>query len=289
MPELPEVETIIRDLNKKVLKRTFIDVWTDFPKTIKFPSLDKFEEKIKHKTINKISRIGKNIIFDLSGGLTLLIHQKMTGHLLLGVWNFESGAWIPKIKGVMEEKVNDYIHLMFYLDDGKMLALSDLRKFAKVLLVETEKLGELKDVKDIGPDPTDKSFIFEKFKDVFKGKRGKIKKVLMDQNVIAGIGNIYSDEILWEARIYPLRDIQSLEEKEIKAIYRATKKVLSKAIGLRGTSISDFRDISGEEGFYAKYRKVYQREGELCPRGDGKIKRIKLGGRSAHYCPNCQK
>lgn len=286
MPELPEVETIIRDLNKKVLHRTFIDVWTDFPKTIRKPEdFEQFKKKIKGKKIQKIWRRGKNIIFNLSEDCSLLIHQKLTGHLLLGKWEFKEGKWIPPA-GPLAEKINAYIHLLFTLDNGQMLTLSDLRKFAKVELWDNE--GLKKELGSFGPEPLEKDFTFEKFKEIISKKKGKIKQVLMDQTVIAGIGNIYSDEILWESKVNPLKEVSRLSRFDINRIYQAMQKILRKAIKLGGESISDFRRISGERGYFDKERKVYRREGEPCPRCSTKIKRTKLGGRSAHYCPNCQ-
>ena len=301
MPELPEVETIIRDLNKKVLNRTFIDVWTDFPKVVRKPEdFEQFKKEIKGKKIQKIWRRGKNIIFNLSDYIpphrpptevgpsnrSLLIHQKLTGHLLLGNWEFSRGKWIPPT-GPLTEKINTYIHLLFTLDNGQMLALSDLRKFAKVELWDNE--GLKKELSSFGPEPLEKDFTFENFKECFKGKRGKIKQVLMDQTVIAGIGNIYSDEILWQAKIYPFKNVSKLTDEELKEIYQAMREILAKAIKLGGESISDFRRISGERGYFDKERKVYRREGEPCPRCGTKIKRVKLGGRSVHYCPSCQR
>jgi len=287
VPELPEVETIIRDLNKKVLNRTFINVWTDFAKTVRKPEdFERFKKEIKGKKIQKIWRRGKNIIFNLSENSSLLIHQKLTGHLLLGNWEFSEGKWIPPT-GPLTEKINTYIHLLFTLDNGQMLALSDLRKFAKVELWDNE--GLKKELSSFGPEPLEKDFTFEKFKECFKGKRGKIKQVLMDQTVIAGIGNIYSDEILWQAKIYPFKNVSKLTDEELKEIYQAMREILAKAIKLGGESISDFRRISGERGYFDKERKVYRREGEPCPRCGIKIKRVKLGGRSVHYCPSCQK
>lgn len=141
--------------------------------------------------------------------------------------------------------------------------------------------------KSLGPEPLDKSFIFEKFKNTLP-QRGRIKQVLMDQTIIAGIGNIYSDEILWEAKIHPLEDVSKIPDDELKKIYLATKKILKKAIELRGESISDFRDVEGNRGFFDKARKVYRRTGEKCPRCGTIIQREKIGGRSVHFCPRCQ-
>lgn len=296
MPELPEVETIVRGLKSKVLERTFDDAWTDFPKMIKKPkTLGQFKKEIKSKKIKEIWRRGKNIIFDLSDdtrpefaeGLSLLIHQKLTGHLLVGKWQLEKGKWIPQ-KGPLSEKINTFIHLLFKLDDGRMIALSDVRKFAKVELWKSKDLLESKEFKNLGPEPLEKSFTFEKFKKLFENKKGRIKQVLMDQNVIAGIGNIYSDEILWRARIHPLKAVSKLSEKELKAIYDAMKEILKKAIDLGGESFSDFRNIEGRRGEFDKERKVYRRQGEKCRRCGAIIKRIKIGGRSAHFCPCCQ-
>lgn len=291
MPELPEVETIVRDLKKKVLGRTFLDIWTDFSKVIKKPKNFKiFKKNILGKEIKTISRRGKNILFGFSDNKTLLIHQKMTGHILLGDWRLESGRWQPLKRGALEESVNRFIHLMFWLSGGLMLALSDLRKFAKVELWDTEELNESETIKGLGPEPLESKFTFEKFKAAIIKSRGKIKKVLMDQTIIAGIGNIYSDEILWEAKTHPFRNVSTLSEKEFKNIYTATKKILLKAIDLKGDSMSDYRLINGEKGGYQEVQKAYRQEGKKCPRNDGGIiQKLKMGGRSAHFCPKCQK
>ncbi|MDI6603301.1 MAG: DNA-formamidopyrimidine glycosylase [Patescibacteria group bacterium] len=292
MPELPEVETIIRDLNKEILTRKIQDIWTDFPKMIKLPkNFEQFKKEIKGKKIEKIWRRGKNIIFELTetrplSTYYLLIHQKLTGHLLLGKWRREKNQWQSEIKGSLtDDPMNRFLHLIFFLDDGRQLALSDLRKFAKVELLNQEELK--KELSPLGVEPLEKNFSFEKFKKILP-KKGKIKQVLMDQEVIAGIGNIYSDEILWQARVHPFKDVSELKEAELKKIYQAIREILPKAIELGGESISDFRRISGERGYFDKERKVYRRQGEKCSRCATKIERIKLAGRSAHFCPKCQ-
>jgi formamidopyrimidine-DNA glycosylase len=293
MPELPEVETIIRYLKKqrapKILGARFVDVWTDSPKIIKRPkSFKEFKERIKGKKIEKIWRRGKNIIFNLSRNEALLVHQKLTGHLLFERWKMEAGEWKPEKKGFLEEKVNSYIRLLFILSNKAMLALSDLRKFAKVELLEEEELKSELNV--LGPEPLDKSFDFKKFKQVILTKnRGKIKQVLTDQSVIAGIGNIYSDEILFESKICPWRDVSKLSEKDLKNIYLSLKKILTLAVKLQGESFSDYRLPSGEKGRFDKMIRVYRRQGKPCPRCGVLIKKVKIGGRSAHYCPKCQK
>jgi len=300
MPELPEVETTVKDLRKKVLDRTFVDVWTDFEKMIKKPkSFSEFKKEIINKKILNVKRRAKFILFELSGDKVLLIHQKLTGHLLLGKWQKNKNNWKSFKKDYLSEKINSYIHLLFNLDNGQMLALSDMRKFARIEVWDHKELFDSKEFRSLGPEPLGKSFTFEKFKEILKNKkaasgelrqrRGKIKQVLMDPNVIAGIGNIYSDEILFQAKIHPFRLIPSLKEKELKRIYQGIIKVLKKGIELRGESFKDWRTIDGKKGFFDDYRKVYQREGEKCYYCKGLILRKKIGGRSAHFCPNCQK
>lgn len=300
MPELPEVETIVRDLKKKVIGKIFIDAWTDFEKMIRVPiGSDRkkkgsqfltFKKEIKEKIIKSIERRGKNILINLSEGKTLLIHQKMTGHLLFGKWEQKKGKWQSKIAGPLgRDPMNHFLHVVFFFKDNSQLALSDLRKFAKVELWDKKELENSKAFKSLGPEPLDKNFAFEDFRKIIKKKRGKIKQVLMDQNVIAGIGNIYSDEILWRARVHPLRRAYELSNKELKDIFFYIKELLPKAIKLKGESISDFRTLSGEKGLFDKERRVYRKEGEKCSRCPGKIKRIKIGARSAHFCPSCQK
>lgn len=295
MPELPEVETTIKSLKGKILGRIFFDVWTDSPKQIKKPeNFKQFKKEIKGEKIHNVWRRGKNIIFTLSNGKSLLIHQKLTGHLLVGKWILSKGVWLSGIKGPLQEKTNSYIHLLFTFDNGQMLALSDLRKFAKAELWKTKDLENSDLIKSLGPEPLDKNFSFEKFMKAFESylnlkRKGKIKQVLMDQNIIAGIGNIYSDEILWRAKIHPFTEVSKLKKQDFKNIYKYLKDVLKKAIILKGESFSDFRTPSGEKGGFDIIRRAYQREGEKCFRCKNIIKRVKMGNRSAHFCPKCQK
>ncbi len=292
MPELPEVETIVRDLNKSVKGAKILDAWTDWAKAIKKPkNFNLFKKEIIGRTIKEIKRRGKNILFYLSGDKIILIHQKLTGHLLVGKWKLKGKIWEPiENKKILSERVNNYIHLMLYLSSNKMLALSDLRKFAKILAGDKNEILNSEDLSNIGPEPFVKDFTFDVFKKrILLKPNGQIKYVLMDQAVIAGIGNIYSDEILWEAKVYPLKIIKNLKADELKRIYIAIKKILEKSIEYRGDSMSDFRDVSGRKGGYQEIQKVYQKDGEACKRCGTKIMRFKLKGRSGHYCPFCQK
>jgi len=281
MPELPEVQTIVDELKKTVKNRRIVDLWTDWSKY----------RPIRHHVVGKkiidIERRGKNILFSLSDNHLLLIHQKMSGHLLVGKWKSVKGIWVSTIPGpLLEDRNNQYIRLIFFLDNGKMLALSDLRRFAKILCGPKNIILNLPDIKDLGPEAL--SLSEKVFIELFKKKKGILKSVLMNQNFIAGIGNIYSDEIVWLAKIHPQKRIEKLTLKNLKDLYRAMIKILLKALKLRGTSIDDYRTANGERGRYDLVRYVYQREGKLCQRCGTLIKRIKIGGRSAHFCPKCQ-
>ncbi|MDD4830606.1 MAG: bifunctional DNA-formamidopyrimidine glycosylase/DNA-(apurinic or apyrimidinic site) lyase [Candidatus Paceibacterota bacterium] len=290
MPELPEVETIVRDLRLKVLQRTFIDIWTDAEKLIKFPAFPKFKKEIIGLKVEGVNRRGKNIIFELSERRILLVHLKMTGHLLLGKWRKTGALWRSEVSGPMQDDpTNRFLHLIFWLDSGQMIALSDMRKFAKVELRKASEFYSSKYFKDLGPEPLSKSFSSKELGERIQKRKRKIKQILMDQSVIAGIGNIYADEILWQAKISPFRPAESLSFWEVEDLCSAMKEVLKKAVAAKGSSVSDYRTLSGEKGKFQEIRKVYRKEGERCPKCGEKIKRQKIGGRSAHFCPKCQK
>jgi formamidopyrimidine-DNA glycosylase len=289
MPELPEVETIVNGLKQEVLKGTFVDIWIDAPSLIKHPSVENFKKQIIGKKIIDVKRRAKNILFCLSDGYVLLVHQKMTGHLLVGEWIKERNGWVAKEKGPLtDDPMNTFLHLVFFLDSKKQIALSDVRKFAKVELWKKEDLLNSKDFSSIGPEPLDPSFTFEKFESLFVKKKGNIKQVLMDQKFIAGIGNIYASEILFEAKIHPQSLVENLSEDDLKVIYKNIQKVLKKGIEVHGASQSDFRDIHGEKGGFQKIAKVYAKEGQKCPGCEGTIKRIVIGQRGTFFCPKCQ-
>ncbi|MDP1629010.1 MAG: DNA-formamidopyrimidine glycosylase, partial [bacterium] len=274
MPELPEVETIVRDLRKNILGLSIRDIWYDWKGQFNLPKdPERFKKLVVGRRIVGVRRRAKNILIDLSGGYLLLIHQKMTGHLLIGRWQIKNNRPLALIEGPLKEKVNNYIHLIFYLSGGKQLALSDLRKFAKVMAGRREDIGRMPDLAELGPEPLNKYFDISKFRDLIKKEKRPVKQVLMDQTVIAGIGNIYSDEILWQAKVFPLKSSAALSLFELKNIFKAVKEILNKAVKTRGTSISDFRDTAGREGGYTGKRKVYRREGEPCPRCQTLIKR----------------
>ena len=287
MPELPEVQTIITDLNKKIKGDTITDFWSDWGKAIKEKTVEKFRKEIKNRKILGARRIGKNIFVDLSGGKTLYIHLKMTGHLLVKskIKNQKS-----KLRNdYFSDKVNQYIHHIWKLKSGRTLEFSDLRKFGKIVLDDTDKINELKEIKSLGVDAMSEAFTVSKFSAILdKRKKRPIGIVLMEQDLISGIGNIYRSEILYESKIPPERKIEKLSQSEKKNLYQNIKKVLKKAIKYRGTSDSDYRDTSGAPGGFQKVMKVYNRENEKCRRCGIIITRKKMGQRSVFVCKNCQ-
>jgi formamidopyrimidine-DNA glycosylase len=296
MPELPEVETVVQGLNNKIRGRKIVALWTDWPKYFRLSGGEKaFRRHVIGKKLLRVERRGKNILISLSDNHLLLVHQKLSGHLLYGRWKknarpdknsktWEGQKWIPDPpRGALLDPMNRFIRLIFFLDNKKMLALSDLRRFAKVLCGPKEAILGLADIKNIGPEPLDKNFTLAKFKALFGVRRGAIKQVLMDQAFIAGIGNIYSDEILYLAKIHPLSRAEKLKGPQFEKIYRVMRKIFKKAVKVRGTSIDDFRDTAGTKGAYGQLLMVYQKNGQKCPKNHI-IKRLKVGGRSAHFC-----
>lgn len=281
MPELPEVQTTVNGLNLTVRGRKIIDIWTDYKSSYKAHKdsikegnfYKEFRKKIIGQKILKAERRAKNILIHLTGGHTILVHMKMTGHFVYDR--------------------PDYPHVRFALklDNGKTLALSDMRRFAKVTICDTDKLNESPHLSNIGPEPLERSFTYPKFKErLLKRAKGKVKTVLMDPSVVAGIGNIYSDEILWRAGVHPVSVASKIPEKNLKLMFTAMKSVLQKGIKFGGDSMSDYRNIKGEKGEFQKHHKAYRRTGKKCSKKDGGvITRLVVGGRSAHFCPKHQK
>ncbi len=293
MPELPEVQTIINDLNEKIIGDAITDFWSDWPKAIKntneknpASSADEFSKKIQNRKILGARRIGKNIFIDLTGEKTIYIHLKMTGHLL--VKKKEVGS--KKKEDFFEDRVNQYIHHKFYLGKNKTLEFSDLRKFGKIVLLNTKEVVSYKDIKTLGADAMSVEFTFKKFSEILKNySRRPIGILLMEQNLISGIGNIYRSEILFDAKIRPTKRVVKITGNEREKLYVSIKKILKKAIKYRGTSDSDYRDTAGAPGNYQKVILVYHREKQKCQKCGTIIKRLKLGQRSVFYCPGCQK
>jgi formamidopyrimidine-DNA glycosylase len=307
MPELPEVTTTAKGLQKVLPGLSIIDIWTDLAK--KTPSRKHFEETLKSEAFYKkfkkeivgskvlsVERRAKNILIHLSNKKTILIHLKMTGHILYGVYGYDKkkNTWTPS-PGQPEalfDPFNRFVHVVFSVSNGKHFVLCDSRKFGKVTLMSTDNKDETVHLKGIGPEPLEKTFTFEKFKErILKRPTGNIKSVLMDQSIIAGIGNIYSDEMLWVAGIHPQSHSKSIPLAQMKALYTAMKEVLRKGIDFGGDSTSDYRDINGKRGRFQGEHNVYRRTKEPCGKKGckGVILRKVINGRSAHFCSVHQK
>ena len=311
MPELPEVEITVRGLEKTVLGLVIQDVWTDLSTTDKRKTdavanpifFKSFKRKVKNAKIISVERRAKNILINLNNEKTILIHLKMTGHLLYGKYKFikKENKWKPDEdeRSPLHDPFNRFVHVVFTLSNGKHLAFSDTRKFGKITLLDSKTTHETKHLLGIGPEPLDRDFTQEKMKErLLKKPNGKIKTVLMDQTVIAGIGNIYSDEILWRSNIHPERKVSNVQEKEIALIYKEIKETLTKGIDFGGDSMSDYRNIHGLKGEFQLHHEAYRRTHEKCrkknPRQGGAscngiITRKVINGRSAHFCNMHQK
>lgn len=274
MPELPEVETIRQDMIKKVKGKKIENVEIKNEKNIRIISPEQFKEKLKGRVIEDIQRRGKFLIINLDSDDLLIFHLKLTGRLLFS----SVGKEEPK-----------YVRIVFTFTDKSRLFFADIRGFADVFLIPRSDVETIPAIKNMGPEPLSPDFNPDKLKQILGGKRGKIKPLLMDQSVIAGIGNIYSQEALYRAGIHPEREVSKLTEKEIEAIYRSLVDVLKEAIKYRGSSVDAYLDLNGKEGNYVPHLKIYGKEGQACPRCGSSIKKKRVGGRGTYFCSKCQK
>ena len=266
MPELPEVETIKRDLEKVIIGKKISEVCVHHPLVIREPSVEKFKKGLTGATIKSILRRAKVLILELSNGKSLVIHLKMTGQLI-----YPGGKPGSRVG----------IH---FAGDG-MLDFNDQRLFGELRLLDNWK--DFKFIKGLGPEPSQLSLV--QFKEMLSKKKTRIKPLLLDQKFISGIGNIYAAEILFRARINPERAANSLSEKEKAIIFSRMQAVLQDAIKHGGSSVDDYVRLSGKQGNYSKYHQVYGREGKPCFVCKSMIKRIELGGRGTYFCSKCQR
>jgi len=283
MPELPEVETIRRELQKKIKDKQIKNVVINFNKIVKKLSLEEFIVKVQDKKIKEINRRGKYIIIQLDSGDKLIVHLGMTG-LLIYPYN-ENSEEISE--GKIKAKHN---HLVFTFTDSTQLVFNDVRRFGKIFLVSN--IDEVESLAKLGVEPLEDYFTEEVFIQILnKKKSNKIKSFLMKQEFISGLGNIYANEVLYRSNVHPLRLISSLNKKEIKNLYQQIKLVLSKAVELRGSTVADeaYRDTDGKKGKFANKLQIYAREGEPCVKCGTTIEVIKIEGRSSFFCPRCQK
>lgn len=308
MPELPEVQTTVNGINKYLKGLTISDVWSGYSSAffkgadnIKDPAyFVRFKKEIVGAKILNASRRGKNVLIHLSNKKTILIHMKMTGHIMHGVYkkllkkDIQGETWRPAnpLDLALNDPFNRFIHFVITFSNGTHMVLSDMRKFAKVTLITSADLHTSPHLSDHGPEPLDNSFTVKEFKEaVLKKPNSPIKPVLMNPKVISGIGNIYSDEILWLTGIHPLEKVKDVPIAQWSVVLKATKDVLTKGIDFGGDSMSDYRNIKGERGEFQNKHNAYRKTGGVCSKSKctSTITRIKIGGRSAHFCPIHQK
>jgi formamidopyrimidine-DNA glycosylase len=277
VPELPEVETIRRDLLPILRGRTFTRVWVSpdalrlvqaVPAGRQVPSPADFARLLPGTGIEDVSRRGKFLVFHLSDGLYLIVHLRMTGALL------HRPAGAPPDR---------YVRAVLSLDDGSELRFSDLRKFGALWLVPDPSpvLGRL------GPEPLD-GLTPSLLRELTARRRAPIKSLLLDQRALAGLGNIYADEALFAAGLHPQRPASSLSDAEVERLHGAIRRVLTAALEDRGASFSDYVDASGQEGRHQFRVQVFRRTGQACYVCGREIARVKVAGRSSHFCPRCQ-
>jgi formamidopyrimidine-DNA glycosylase len=270
MPELPEVETVVRGLRDPLIGRTITGVTFDWPRALGTPDSAIFPARITGQPVRAVNRRGKYVMISLDPD-TLIIHLKMTGRLYV----------VPDGAG---DHADRWVHFTFQLDNAHQLRFSDSRKFGRVYLVSdpAEVVG------DLGPEPLDDAFTLDVFRARIAGRSGHIKPLITNQQFIAGIGNIYADEALWASRIHPLRAADTLSDDEIAQLYTAIRSVLRDGIAWEGASVNWYRKPDGTKGSAQEGLQVYGRAGEPCPRCGHPIERIVVGQRGTHLCTACQ-
>jgi formamidopyrimidine-DNA glycosylase len=313
MPELPEVEYTARQLREAIVGATIRDALVFWDRTIGYPSVPEFLAEIAGRRIEGIRRRGKFLLLDLSGDLFLSIHRRMTGNLLLlpPGWEIDTSlretnpvAWDTKGPTFRElspaqtarerngaraytESEAAYCRVCFNLEDGRRLLFTDPRKFGRIELWPCAREEEA--LQGLGPEPLSEEFTVERLAEALARRKTAIKTTLLLQEIVAGLGNIYADEALYDARIHPLRPANSLSPEEIERLHHGIVRALIGGIAHGGTSFNDYRDLWGEAGENYNHVRVYQREGQPCERCGTPIERIVIGQRSAHFCPTCQK
>jgi len=276
LPELPEVETIRRGLEREVVGKRVKTVQVTGTRTIRRQTKKVFISKLEGAKINGVERRGKYLLLKLDTGDILVIHLRMSGQLL---------------RAQAKDAVVKHTHMVMTFTQGGQLRFVDPRTFGELFVTTPDELtSDVTELADLGMDPVDEPQSWVKFREQLLGRTTKLKPLLMDQSFLAGVGNIYSDEILWEAGLRHDRTPQSLSTMEIRRLYRAIVEVLHEAVKHRGSTLSDeqYVDLHGKPGEFQLLHQAYAREGEACRRCRSPIAREKVGQRSTFYCPNCQ-
>ncbi len=268
LPELPEVETIRRDLESLLLGATIVGVELFWPGSIAQPSAQEFKDLIPGQTITRLSRRGKYLIFDLSAGWSLIVHLGMTGRLL-----------------VDQRERDKHTRALFHLEDGRNLLFVNMRKFGRLYLVQ----DALEVVGRLGPEPLEAEFTPQLFAHLLANRRGALKPLLLNQRFLAGLGNIYADEALFAAGLHPRHRADTLTPEEIGRLCGAIRLVLKEGLKDGGTTLEAYRRPNEEKGRHQERLQVFRRTGGPCPRCGATIERIVLSGRGTYFCPRCQR
>ncbi len=308
MPELPEVQTVVSELNRKLKNKIIKSVEVRAPKIISIGpktvsnirsvaarDVKKFARLLKGQKILSVKRRAKLLIFDLSGPLSLMVHLKMTGQFIFEDKKLRAktgGKYriINKLNAPFLPHPTSYTHVIFRFTDGSILYFNDVRKFGYLKLIHDDEVDAMAELKAFGPEPLSPKFTFDLFsRQIAKYSNRTIKQIITDQSLIAGIGNIYSDEILFHAKVRPTRRVKSLKAPEFKAIYKYIPMVLGQGIKHKGSSVGDFVRTDGSWGSMAKFHYVYGRKRQACKVCGTMIKSLSLGGRTSSFCPKCQR
>lgn len=272
VPELPEVETIVSGLRPKLTGLIIQDIQVFLPSLLRKDRTLRLQ-RIRGKRIESVRRRGKMILVECQDRFYLIFHLKMTGQLL----------WTSH-----RTPADKHTHLVIsFRRRADELRFRDVRKFGFLRCLEASDPLECRELRDLGPEPLDLDF--ESFVCLFQDRKGRLKSLLLDQTFLAGIGNIYADEILFEAKLHPLTPAGSLTRKQKEKLWTALRHVLRRAIVAGGSSIRDFRDAEGAEGLFQQEHRVYGRASLPCPRCGATIERLKIGGRASSFCPHCQR
>jgi formamidopyrimidine-DNA glycosylase len=272
VPELPEVETLARDLRRLLCAAEFKSVTVSWPRSVAMPAADELVQGLPGQRVLDVSRRGKFLQLSLSGPSYLLVHLRMSGHLQVEA---DTAPLSP------------YARVVFALTDGRRVVFSDPRKFGRIYWLSQPDLV----LGALGPEPLADDLTLDVFRSLLATRKGALKPLLLNQALLAGLGNIYTDEALFRAGLHPLRKANTLTEDEAARLYTAIRDVLQQAIGNRGTTLADarYRDAEGQPGHNRDNLRVYRHTGEPCPCCGAPIERTVVGGRGTHYCPHCQK
>jgi formamidopyrimidine-DNA glycosylase len=275
MPELPEVEHVVRGLRRAVLGRRILATDLNLPRLLAAPAPLTFKRKLRGARIDAINRRGKYILFELDSRDVLLVHLRMTGKFLC----------IQQ-----DEPLPPYPHVVFYLDDDRRLVFSDMRQFGRLRLVRASNLHSLKQIQELAPEPLTDDFSLDYFLETLARSHRSLKQLLLDQTRILGLGNIYASEALFLARINPLKSADSLSKVRALRLHQAIRDILEEAIAAGSTLRIDLTDgDSSYIGTSERFWRVYERAGEPCVNCGTRIRRVVQGGRSTYYCPRCQR